>query len=346
MQYTKDIILKNVQKYGGTGFAGLNIRNNQAMIIRLKENKQRIESLIKPGFPNTIRFDRAQKIIDNTDVPSYEAGWATCLKTQKTDIDMFIPTANVKLVASTMRHGKKMYDDIKNTQMLLSALQCRSNIQAFITAIRPDKSGIVTSISDAQSMAKDMINRIKSASYTPKMIVRGLNISTGDSVASEILFVRSRGNIEGIDVNATMNQIARNEMLNGLLTNEMKGRGVAVEIIPAVHLNMSAISTSALIDKKLMKKSQGGEYGIADWHFRTFSDGGVDTFSPCHLTIGVSPTNSSYHFGKGLDAIGMADEKWTIDSIPTKNWNGDKLLEIARHEESMLPSNTNSPGFQ
>lgn len=349
MQFTKDIILKDVRRIGDKAFAGLNIKNKQPVIVNLNNGKQNTSEILKSEQSNTIKFDRAQKIEGGGEYVEYNAGWASRVKTQESDRDMFIAAANIKLVAVTNAHGNKEYDDIRSTSDLEDALRgSQTKIQGFVTAIRSDLSEVVDCIQDAQRIAKMMINRSRSSSYTPKMIIRAINKATGDTAAADILFVRSSDQSvrSGIDIKETMNQIARNESLNQLLTSSSKERGVIVEVIPAVHINMSARSTSSLIDKKLMRRGRGGGLGVADWHFRTFADMGKDTFVPCVLNIGVSPTDSKFHFAKTLDSVGEVGEKWSLSDIPTKNWNQNELQKISEHESCFeKPKSSIAPGF-
>jgi hypothetical protein len=348
MQFTKDIILKNVRKYGEKSFIGLNMKTRQPTIVNLIGTRQNITGLLRDNQLNTIKFDRSQKVISSGDVVEYNSSWATRLKTQGNDKDMFIAAANMKLVAVTNEYGKKKYDDIRTSEELKTALHGGVNIQAFVTAIRSDVAEIISCVQDAQKMAGEMIARSQSTSYTPKMIIRAVNKTTGDTAAKDILFVRSQDPSvpSGIDVKETMNHIARNEGLNHLLTASMKDMGVVVEIIPAVHINMSAISTSALIDKKLMKASRNGSLGVADWHFRNFAELGKDTFTPCVLNIGISPNDEKFHFAKSLDAIGEVGEKWSLSNVPTVNWNKHELEKISEYETSLESNDTTlSPGF-
>jgi hypothetical protein len=329
MQFTKDIVVGNCHEIEPCVYAGRNLKNNQTIMIELTQPPAK--ELLKQGLDNVIKFDRCQSVLSNVQgVPMFKAGYATTLTNNATDksINML---CNLKLVfkdTSNHWHPVNSADDLIKSG--------GAKIQGFITAVKHKEAELVESMYDIQQIALKNIDKLSSKSYSPKLLIRAYTLDGRDSMAFEIKSTREKTesiNKHAIDKDTTLAAIAQNPTLSQLFTDKSKDRNLMIEIIPAVHMNMSDLSVKKLISDKLLQPGHNKNYGIAKWHFSNFSSFGEDAFIPAVITLGQSPTDERFHFGKSVNPINTKDQKWILAEIPTNNWSPQQTSELNTIDE-------------
>jgi hypothetical protein len=324
MQFTKDIVVSNCHEIEPCVYAGRNLKNNQTVMIELAAPPAK--ELLKMGVNNVLKFDRCQSILSNEQgIPMFKAAYVSTLTNNASDKSLSM-LCNLKMVYKDQDnhwHPISSVDDIRNAP--------GAKIQGFITAVKHKEAELVNSIYDIQQIALKNIDKLTSKSYSPKLLIRAYTLDGRDSMAFEIKSARERTesiNKHAIDKDTTLNAIAQNQTLNELFQEQSKDKNLMIEVIPAVHMNMSDLSVKKLISDKLLQPGHNNNYGIAKWHFSTFSSFGEDTFVPAVITLGQSPTDERFHFGKSVNPINTKDQKWVLAEIPTNNRSPQQTSEL------------------